>query len=67
VTVEEDTILSKLDWARRGAGGSERQLADVRGILQVCGHRLDRAYLEEWSATLGVTDLWRTVTARGPG
>lgn len=55
----EDTILSKLEWARK-AGGSEKQLADVRGILEV-NPDLDRAYLERWAGELGVTDLWKTL------
>ena len=54
----EDTILAKLEWARK-AGGSERQLDDVAGILQVSGARLDRAYIDKWAAVLGVTDLWQ--------
>jgi hypothetical protein len=64
----EDTILSKLEWALK-AGGSERQLADALGVLQVCGDRLDRAYVERWAAELGVLDLWQQLVAaaRGPG
>ena len=54
----EDTILAKLEWARK-SGGSERQLDDVAGILQVSGDRLDRGYLDKWAEALGVTDLWR--------
>jgi len=64
----EDTILSKLEWARK-AGGSERQLTDALGVLQVCGDGVDRAYVEKWAATLGVEDLWQQLvaTARGSG
>jgi hypothetical protein len=54
----EDTIVSKLEWAKK-AGGSERQLADVRGILVVKGAALDRAYIERWAADLGVLELWQ--------
>jgi hypothetical protein len=57
----EDTILSKLEWARKG-GGSERQLADVRGILDVKGPHLDRDYIERWARELELTDLWRQVS-----
>ncbi len=53
----EDVVLSKLEWARK-AGGSERQLADVRGIVEVNGAGLDRAYIERWARDLGVLDLW---------
>lgn len=56
----EDTVLAKLEWAR-DAGGSDRQLEDVGGILEVSGGRLDRAYIERWAESLGVGDLWRQV------
>jgi hypothetical protein len=55
----EDTILSKLEWARL-AGGSERQLADARGVLEV-NPGLDRGYLERWASELGVSDLWNEI------
>lgn len=55
----EDTVLSKLEWAARS--GSERQLADVAGIVTVKGANLDRAYIERWARDLGVLDLWRRV------
>jgi hypothetical protein len=57
----EDTILSKLEWAKKG-GGSERQLDDVRGVIEVKGADLDRGYIERWAAELGVLELWREVT-----
>lgn len=60
----EDTILSKLEWARKG-GGSERQLSDVRGILDVKGAELDREYVERWAKDLGVLEPWRDVTRAG--
>jgi hypothetical protein len=60
IATAEDTILAKLEWARK-AGGSERQLDDVAGILQVSGARLDRAYLDKWAEALGVADLWQAL------
>jgi hypothetical protein len=56
----EDTVLAKLEWARR-AGGSERQLQDVAGILDVSGPQLDRAYIEKWASALEVLDLWQAL------
>jgi hypothetical protein len=56
----EDTILSKLEWAKK-AGGSERQIEDARGIVEVAGPDLDRAYIERWAAELGVLDLWTRI------
>lgn len=58
----EDTVLAKLEWGRK-AGGSERQMADVAGVLDVCGPSLDHAYIERWAAELGVLDLWRSMTS----
>lgn len=56
VATAEDTILAKLEWAKLGE--SERQLRDVRGILDVKGASLDRAYIERWLDELGVRALW---------
>ncbi len=58
----EDTILSKLEWARK-AGGSEKQLEDAAGVVAV-NAALDRAYIERWAAELGVLDLWRQIERR---
>ena len=53
----EDVILLKLEWYRLGGGASERQLEDVRGVLQMQAGKLDQAYLDHWAADLGVSDL----------
>ncbi len=63
VATAEDTILSKLEWAK--ASGSERQIADVRGILDSQGDRLDVDYIERWAVELGIDALWRQVAAPG--
>jgi len=57
VATVEDTILRKLEWYRAGGETSERQWNDLRGILQVSGARLDRAYLYEWARSLKVDQL----------
>ncbi len=54
----EDTILTKLEWARK-SGDSEKQLRDVAGVLDVTGDSLDRSYVERWANALGVLELWR--------
>jgi hypothetical protein len=56
----EDTILSKLEWARRY--GSERQFQDAVGVIRVSGPALDLNYLGRWAAELDVTDLLRDAT-----
>jgi len=55
----EDTILSKLEWARK-SGESEKQIHDVAGILDVRAE-LDHEYIERWARELGVLDLWKLV------
>jgi hypothetical protein len=60
VTTPEDTILSKIEWS--AMSGSERQLRDVAGILEVKQGDVDRAYIERWAVELGVLDLWRRVS-----
>lgn len=57
VATAEDTVLAKLEWFRAGGEVSERQWADVVGILKVGAPDADEAYLRRWSAALGVSDL----------
>lgn len=57
----EDLVLSKLFWAKDNH--SERQLADVRGVLkQVEG--LDYSYMEAWARELGISDLFEEARSR---
>jgi len=65
VASPEDTVISKLEWAKLG-GGSELQLRDVAGILQLRGSALDTAYIERWVAELGLEELWLKVRATEP-
>ncbi|MCA9572869.1 MAG: hypothetical protein KC656_33760 [Myxococcales bacterium] len=55
----EDVLLAKLEWAENG-GGSDRQLADVKGILR-SGVTLDDDYLDRWAEALGVRSLLQQV------
>jgi hypothetical protein len=57
VSTPEDTVLAKLVWYRQGGEQSERQWADLRGILSVQDERLDEIYLRKWAQHLGVEDL----------
>jgi hypothetical protein len=63
VASAEDTILAKLEWAKKG--GSERQLRDIRGILDVKGESLDRHWIERWLDDLEVRSLWEEVVVTG--
>jgi hypothetical protein len=57
LTTAEDIVIHKLDWYRLGGGVSERQWADVLGVLKLQGDALDRAHLAHWAKEIGVTDL----------
>jgi len=62
VASAEDVVLSKLEWCRL-SGGSERQLADVAGVVAALGEELDVDYIEEWLDPLRVRDEWTRVRA----
>jgi hypothetical protein len=64
VVSAEDSILSKLEWARK-AGRSEKQVDDAAGVLAV-NPDIDRDYVERWAADLGVIDLWREISGEKP-
>ena len=53
----EDTVLAKLSWYRKGGEVSDRQWADILGVLRVQAGRLDLEYLRRWATNIGVSDL----------
>jgi hypothetical protein len=53
----EDTLLAKLIWYRKDNQVSDRQWADVLGIIRLQGARLDLVYLEDWATRLDLTEL----------
>jgi len=57
VSSPEDTILSKLRWARL-SGGSEKQFTDALRVYEVQFENLDLAHLEDWVKKLGLEPLW---------
>jgi hypothetical protein len=57
----EDSVLSKLEWARR-SGDSERQIRDAAGVLEL-NPGIDRDYVRRWAAELGVADLWHRISS----
>ncbi len=63
----EDTILAKLEWFRRGGEVSERQWADVLGVLRAGGETLDSRYLEQGAGELAVSDLLGRALAEARG
>ena len=58
----EDVIIKKLEYY--AAGQSEKHLRDIAGVLRISGEHIDRAYVDEWTHTLGLTDIWLAVQAR---
>jgi hypothetical protein len=63
VATAEDVIVAKLEWYQRGGRVSQRQWADVLGVLRTSGPSLDRPYLEATATSLGLSDLLRQVLA----
>jgi hypothetical protein len=58
----EDVILNKLLYFQMG--GSEKHLRDIAGMMKLLRDKLDRSYLDEWVAKLGVAAEWRLVADR---
>jgi hypothetical protein len=56
VVSKEDLILSKLFWAKDSY--SEMQLGDVKNLVST---GCDRAYIERWTAELGLVGLWKEI------
>jgi hypothetical protein len=57
VASAEDTVLAKLEWVRAGGEVSDRQWADIVGVLKAAETALDKAYLEHWALALSVPDI----------
>jgi len=57
VSSAEDIVLAKLEWYRKGGEISERQWADVQGVLRATEGASDVAYLQRSALELGVGDL----------
>ncbi len=57
VATKEDILLAKLRWYRLGDEQSEVQRRDIRQLLALNRDALDSAYLDNWAAVLGVSDL----------
>lgn len=65
VATVEDVILAKLEWAK--LGGSQRQLEDVAGLLQIRGPDLDMAYVHRWVVELAVGAEWEVAQRMSQG
>jgi hypothetical protein len=58
VSTPEDTILTKLRWAKL-SGGSEKQFTDALRVYEVQYGNLDIDYLTQWVKKLDVESLWK--------
>jgi hypothetical protein len=58
----EDVIVKKMEYYR--AGGSDKHLRDIAGVLRVSGEHVDRRYIEEWAARLGLGEIWAGIVER---
>jgi hypothetical protein len=57
----EYVILRKLEYLHEGS--SEKHVRDIRGMLEVSSAQLDRPFLEQWIARLGLTAEWARILA----
>jgi hypothetical protein len=57
VVSPEDIVLLKLRWYARSGCVSDRQWADILGVLSVQAESLDLEYVKRWSKELGVDQL----------
>jgi hypothetical protein len=57
ISTPEDTILMKLRWAKL-SGGSEKQFTDALRVYEIQYRNLDLNYMEAWSQTLQIKELW---------
>jgi hypothetical protein len=62
-TSPEDLVLRKLEWYRNTDLSSERQWADILGVLKVQASALDFDYMHVWAQRLGLSELLRQAEA----
>jgi len=62
VSAPEDVILKKLQFYQQGE--SDKHLRDIASMMKVSGEDMDRAYLDDWAAKLGVTSEWDEMKRR---
>jgi len=55
----EYVIVRKLEFYREG--GSEKHVRDIRSMLAVTGHQIDKSELYEWIQRRGVQEQWRKI------
>ncbi len=55
----EDVIIKKMEYYK--AGGSEKHLRDITGILKISGEIVDWDYITKWAKDLDLTEVWNVI------
>jgi len=58
----EDVIIKKMEYYK--AGGSDKHLRDITGILKISGADIDQKYIAEWVQRLNLTEIWDAILKR---
>lgn len=58
----EDVIIKKLEYYK--AGGSDKHLRDITGMVKISGNEIDHAYIAEWADRLGLRAIWDMILQR---
>lgn len=61
----EDVIIKKLEFFV--AGGSDKHLRDITGMLRLSANDIDLDYVHEWATRLDIEAIWRRVLDRMKG
>ena len=55
----EDVIIKKMEYYK--AGGSEKHLRDIAGILKISGEIVDWDYITKWAKHMDLTEVWDVI------
>jgi hypothetical protein len=58
----EDVIIKKMEYYK--LGGSEKHLRDITGIMKISGQMIDTSYIEKWSHSMELSEIWKAVQKR---
>ncbi len=58
----EDVMIKKMEFYK--AGGSEKHLRDITGMLKMSGKAIDTDYIQRWAEKLSLTQIWEAICRR---
>ncbi|MGQ0812266.1 MAG: hypothetical protein ACT4OO_13730 [Nitrospiraceae bacterium] len=58
----EDVIIKKMEYYQ--AGGSDKHVRDITGMLKISGNEIDQAYIVDWANRLGLRPMWDMIQQR---